>query len=124
MNAPMYSDPARKQRDHRTYRRAAGFTLTVIALAAACFGTAVFWIGQCSSSMDTHAPACGRSSDTLIAVGSPLILLVGGVIAFVQTYLVWRRRESWWIWQGAGWILLLLMVMNLALAQRAISPGA
>ncbi len=59
-----------------------------------------------------------ETAHPLIVLASPTVLLIGGVGAFVQTYRVWKRRESWWVWQGAGWFLLLLMVVNLMLAGR------
>ena len=43
----------------------------------------------------------------------PVILFVGGVGALVQAYRVWRAEGVWPIWQGAGWFLLLLMLVCL-----------
>jgi hypothetical protein len=28
---------------------------------------------------------------------------------------VWRARGRWWIWQGAGWFLLMLMLVVLGM---------
>ncbi|MGH3726268.1 MAG: hypothetical protein ACRDUS_19340 [Mycobacterium sp.] len=117
MNAPMYSDPARKLRDKKTLTQAIRYSLAVLALAAIAFVTTVAWIGRCSVSLDADTAACGRDGVPVVTLVAPLILLAGGIIAFVQTYRVWKRRESWWIWQGAGWFLLLLMVAILILAQ-------
>lgn len=121
MNAPMYSDPARKFLDRRTFAKAAWFSLAVAVLAAITLITSVLWIGQCSVSLDVDTALCSRHGVPLIALASPMVLLIGGIVAFVQTYRVWRRRESWWIWQGAGWFLLLLMVANLMLAGRMMT---
>jgi hypothetical protein len=50
-----------------------------------------------------------------LAIGAPLILFLGGVGAFVCTFRVWRARGRWWIWQGAGWFLLMLMLVVLGM---------
>jgi hypothetical protein len=42
-------------------------------------------------------------------------LLLGGIGAFVRTYRVWRAGGRWWIWQGAGWFLLVLMLLELTM---------
>ena len=47
--------------------------------------------------------------------GAPVILFLGGFGAFIQTYRVWRAGGGWWIWQGAGWFLLVLMLVVLAM---------
>ncbi|ANA98518.1 hypothetical protein [Mycobacteroides chelonae] len=121
MNAPMYSDPARKSLDKRTFGRAMWFSLAFVAIAAMTLITTVMWIGQCSISLDVNEALCRRHGTPMIALASPAVLLIGGIIAFVQTYRSWKRHESWWIWQGAGWFLLLLMVVNLMLAGRMMT---
>lgn len=50
------------------------------------------------------------------ALGVTVILLAGGIGAFVQTYRVYRDGGSWPIWQGAGWFLFALMLGSLGLA--------
>lgn len=121
MNAPMYDDPEPDSKSQKGFAHAVRFSLVVIALAAAAFVTTVVWMGQCSVSLDAGSALCGRNGTPLIAMAVPGVLLIGGLVAFVQTYRMWRRRESWWIWQGAGWFLLLLMVMSLMLAGRMMT---
>lgn len=48
----------------------------------------------------------------------PTIVFVGGIGAFVRTYQVWKAEGTWPIWQGAGWFLLALSLICLAV------PGA
>ncbi|BBY44646.1 hypothetical protein [Mycolicibacterium celeriflavum] len=48
----------------------------------------------------------------------PAILLLGGLGAFVKTYREWKAQGQWVQWQGAGWFLLLLMLVCLSI------PGA
>ncbi|MFD6198822.1 hypothetical protein ACFWE3_19180 [Mycobacteriaceae bacterium NPDC060252] len=83
--------------------------------------TSVMWIGQCSISLDVDEALCGRHGTALITLAAPIILLIGGIVAFVQTYRTWRRQESWWIWQGAGWFLLLLTVLSFVLSGQMMT---
>jgi len=50
----------------------------------------------------------------------PAILLAGGIGAFVKTYRVWKDEGAWPAWQGAGWFLLTLMLVCLAIPGAAI----
>ncbi|MBF9315672.1 hypothetical protein [Mycobacteroides chelonae] len=121
MNAPMYSDRTRKSRDKKAFGKAVWFSVVVVVAAGITLITSVMWMGQCSISLDVDEALCGRHGAPMIALASPAVLLIGGIVAFVQTYRSWKRRESWWIWQGAGWFLLLLMVVNLMLAGRMMT---
>ncbi len=51
----------------------------------------------------------------MLAIGGPLILLAGGLWAFLQTYRVWRNEGTWWGWHGAGWLLLTLTVLAVSM---------
>ncbi|OHU76595.1 hypothetical protein [Mycobacteroides chelonae] len=121
MNAPMYSDRTRKSRDKKAFGKAVWFSGVVVVAAGITLITSVMWMGQYSISLDVDEALCGRHGTPMIALASPAVLLIGGIVAFVQTYRSWKRRESWWIWQGAGWFLLLLMVVNLMLAGRMMT---
>jgi uncharacterized membrane protein len=94
-----------------------------VLAAAAGIGfmvTAALWVSTCPGvSVDTAA--CGTPQRTLLAVGGPLILLAGGLWAFLRTYRVWRHRGAWWGWHGAGWFLFTLMVLMVSLG---VSPIA
>ena len=57
----------------------------------------------------------------LWALGTPIVLLVGGIAAFIKTYRIWRACGTWPIWQGAGLILLTLMLVSLSIPGMAIS---
>lgn len=57
--------------------------------------------------------------DSVVAASAvPAILFLGGVGAFVKTYRMWKEQGAWPAWQGAGWFLLVLMLVCLAI------PGA
>ena len=55
----------------------------------------------------------------VLASSVPAILFVGGIGAFVKSYLVWRDGGTWPIWQGAGWFLLTLMLVCLSVPWSA-----
>ena len=56
----------------------------------------------------------------LLGLGAPVILLLGGLRAFVRTYQAWRQDGAWWPWQGAGWLLLTAMLLVLTTSLPAI----
>jgi hypothetical protein len=67
------------------------------------------------------APATAPTQRTLLAIGAPVILLIGGLRAFVRTYQTWRKQETWWAWQGAGWFLLTLMLIVLTMSMPPLA---
>jgi hypothetical protein len=98
----MTNDVEKRWHDPATARAAMVYVAIVVALAAGA-GAGFLLFGR-------GTPAWAW----LI----PLILFAGGVGAFGKTYQVWRTRGTWPIWHGAGWFLLTLMLVSLAL------PGA
>lgn len=101
--------------------RAAIRFAVLAALAAVGFLIlAALWVSTCpGTAVDTAA--CGPPQRTLLAVGAPLIALAGGLWAFLRTYRVWKGQGTWWGWHGAGWFLLTLMVMMVALGVAPIA---
>jgi hypothetical protein len=89
------NDVEKRWSDPALFRAAAIYVGVVVALALAAFAVAVVW----------------RS--VVFGVLMPGILFIGGIGAFVRTYQVWRAEGVWPIWQGAGWILLLLFLVCL-----------
>ncbi len=119
MDTPTMSGPSRQQ-GKRTFVAAVGFTGVVVAVASLVLVLALVWVSDCKSpSGDRPLMHCGALQRNALALGSPLILLLGGVIAFIRTYQFWRARGRWWIWQGAGWFLLTLMLVVLTMAAPA-----
>lgn len=89
------NDVEKRWNDPQMFRAAATYVGVVVALAAVAFTvTAVF-----------------RS--VIAGIMVPGILFAGGIGAFIRTYQVWRAEGVWPIWQGAGWILLLLFLICL-----------
>jgi hypothetical protein len=113
------------QEDHEV-RSAIRFAVLAAAAGIGFLVLAAVWVSTCpGTSVDTVA--CGRPERTILALGGPLILLAAGLWAFVRTYRVWRVEGTWWGWHGAGWFLLTLMVVALAMGVPPIAglaPGS
>jgi hypothetical protein len=89
------------------------FSVGVAVAAVVFLAVAAVWVSTCGgSTFDTAA--CGAPQRTLLALGAPLILLAGGLRAFVRTYQLWRQHGISWPWQGAGWFLMAAMLLVLA----------
>ena len=80
-----------------------------VAVAAAVFAAvAALWVSTCGgSTFDTVA--CGAPQRTLLSLGAPIILLLGGLRAFVRT------------WHAAGWCLVTATLVVLATSMPAIA---
>jgi hypothetical protein len=84
---------------------------------------AAAWVSTCNG-LTTDTVACGPPERMMLAFGGPLILLLGGLWAFLRTYRVWRDEGTWWGWHGAGWFLLTLMVVALSMGAPPIAGPA
>ncbi|MGY4708289.1 hypothetical protein ACXDF8_01735 [Mycolicibacterium sp. CBM1] len=91
----MTNDVEKRWHDPAMFRAAVTYVVAVVAVAGVAFAAAVFW----------HSLIAG--------ILVPVILFAGGVGALVQAYRVWRVEGVWPIWQGAGWFLLMLMLVCL-----------
>ena len=90
-----------------TFRAAATYTLVVVAVAGVAFAVYAF-----------------AARDSVFAAALvPAFLFVGGVGAFVKTYGEWKAERGWPAWQGAGWFLMLLMLVALAIPGAAFLAG-
>ena len=89
---------------------AARHGLVVAALGAAFLAAAAVWVSTCDGATADTA-ACGVPQRALLAAGAPAILFIGGLLAFVRFYRSWRKHQTWWAWQGAGWFLLTLTAL-------------
>jgi hypothetical protein len=86
------------------------------------FIVAALWDSTCAGAMSVDTAACGAPQLTVLAFGGPVILLFAGMWAFVRTYRVWREHGSWLAWQGAGWLLLVLMFVTLTMGAPIAAP--
>ena len=119
----MFQSPERLRHDDAQVRDAVRFGLVVAVAGLAFLVTAAVWVSTCNGAVADTA-ACGVPQRTLLAIGAPAILLIGGLRAFVRTYKTWRRQESWWAWQGAGWFLLTLMLLVLTMSMPSVAGPA
>ncbi len=105
---------------HAAVRFAAFAAVTGVAFVV----VAALWVSTCNGTTAVDTAACGAPQRTLLAFGAPIILLAAGCWAFVRTYRVWRDRGIWWAWQGAGWFLLMLMLLTLVMGAPPIAGPA
>jgi hypothetical protein len=111
--SPDTSDP---QRDRATFAAAVKFVAVFVAVALAILLGAMAWMSGCKTGTGQGAlDDCTALQRNTLAIGPAGVLFVGGAWAFVLTFRVWRARGGWWIWQGAGWFLLVLMLVVLGM---------
>lgn len=116
--------PSEVGREDKHVRDAVRFALLVAVSAATFLVVAALWVSTCHGTAGLDTAACGPVQRTLLGLGAPLVLLFGGLWAFGRTYQTWRRNETWWGWQGAGWFLLSLMMLTLTMGLPAIAGPA
>lgn len=106
--------------EDREVHAAIRFAVLCAAGAVGFLLIAAVWVSACpTGGVDTVA--CGPPQRTLLAFGGPLIALAGGIWAFVRTYRVWKARGTWWGWHGAGWFLLTVMALMVAMGVAPIA---
>ena len=79
------------------------------------------WNGTCTGSI-AQAAGCGVPEQAMLALGSPAILLAGGVWSLIRGMRVKNEQSAWLAWQAAGWSLLVLAVLCTVLALPSL-PG-
>lgn len=99
------NDVEKRWHDPAAFRAAVRYVATVIAAAGIAFLLLLL--------IDRHSP--------LWALGTPAVLLIGALGAFIKTYRVWRIAGTWPIWQGAGWFLFTVMLVSLSIPGMALS---
>ncbi len=75
------SSPQRLRHDDANVRDAVRFGAIIAVVGIAFLITAVVWVSTCSGST-ADTVACGAPQRALLAVGAPVILLIGGLRAF------------------------------------------
>lgn len=101
-------DVEKRWSDPGEFRKAAEFMITVTGVALVALLLIALPVGrQAGPGSLVFAPAA--------------VFLIGGVMAFVQAYRVWKRGGVWPIWQGVGWILMVLMLLCLGFGAGAYS---
>lgn len=117
----MTNDVEKRWHDPDTMRRASWYVAVVLALTAGVVAGALLWSAAGSSACPGVAEACPDPPRVGLAVGPAAVLLIGGLGAFVRTYAVWRRGGVWPIWQGAGWLLLVLFLAYATMASGLLA---
>jgi hypothetical protein len=110
--------------EDREVQAAVRFAILAAAAGVGFLIAAALWVSTCHGEISVDTVACGAPQRTLLAFGAPAILLAGGIRAFLRTYRVWRDRGVWWAWQGAGWFLLMLMLLTLTMGVPPIAGPA
>jgi hypothetical protein len=109
------------QVDHEVHH-AIRYAVLAAAAGVGYLIVAALWDSTCKGAMSVDTAACGAPQLTVLAFGGPLILFATGVWAFVRTYRVWRGQGTWWAWQGAGWVLMVLTFVTLTVGAPIAAP--
>lgn len=118
----MSNDVEKRWNDPREVRRAGTYVVIAVFLAAlVVVGCVLAGGNQAEACKDAAFRICENPERMLIAVGPPTVLLLGGLGAFVHTYRVWRSGGVWPIWQGAGWLLFVLMLAYFTLSSGVLA---
>jgi hypothetical protein len=107
--------------EDKEVRAAIRFAVLAAVAGLAFLIVAAVWASTCTGPMAVDTVACGAPQRTILAFGAPVILLAAGCRAFLRTYRVWRNCGTWWAWQGAGWFLLMLMLVTLTMGLPLIA---
>lgn len=99
------------------------FALGVAAASAGVLLAAVVWVSTCQGAT-ADTVACGSPQRTLLALAAPGVLLAGGLRAFLRTHQSSRAGRPSTAWQGAGWLLLALMLLVLGTSMPALTGNA
>ncbi|WP_099025190.1 hypothetical protein [Mycolicibacterium palauense] len=94
----MSNDVEKRWHDPASFRAAVVFVVATVVLAAGAFAVYA-----------TH-----DRYNVFWAVATPAVVFLGALIAFGKALLDWRAGRVWPIWQGAGWFLLALTLLTLA----------
>lgn len=121
---PLPPRPDEPGREDRNVRPAVTFALVIAVVGVAFLVLAALSVAGCDGGTHTDTAACGSVLRIALGVGAPVILFGGGVWAFARTYRLWRQGRPWWAWQGAGWFLLLLMLLTLTMGLPPIAGPA
>ncbi|WP_278262512.1 hypothetical protein [Nocardia sp. AG03] len=110
-----------REPDDRTFRQAVIYGLTVIAVAAVVCALAAVWAANRDACASAESRLCDDAAKTAVLFGPALVLLAGGLGAFVQTFRRYRADRSWRSWQGAGWFLFVAMTAYLAIGAGTLT---
>ncbi|WP_433491820.1 hypothetical protein [Nocardia grenadensis] len=115
----MTNDAEKRWSDDGNFRRAVRYAFVVLGVAALVCAVTAIWAatGRCR---DADTLLCDTTAQTAVLFGPGVVLLAGGIGAFVETIRVWRRGGPWPIWQGAGWFLFLITLFYLGIGASTV----
>ncbi|QCQ89924.1 hypothetical protein [Rhodococcus sp. SGAir0479] len=119
----MTRDVEKRWSDPATFRKAALFDAAIIVVALIAMAVSIAIgsdVGDCSAE---DGRLCSDTARVVVVMVPAILLLLGGIGAFVQAYRTWRRDGTWTVWQGAGWFLFVLMLVYLGISVRAVAGG-
>ncbi|WP_210749238.1 hypothetical protein [Nocardia vermiculata] len=105
--------------DPPSFRHAATYVGAVLVLAAVLAGATFGWAASRDRCANAEQVLCDTSARLVVGLAPGIVLLLGGIGAFVITIRQWRAGRPWPVWQGAGWFLFAVMVVYLAMAEGA-----
>ncbi|WP_368680533.1 hypothetical protein R1X32_10010 (plasmid) [Rhodococcus opacus] len=119
----MTEDVEKRWSDGATFRRAASYAGVVIGAALIVMVVTVVWaaVGGADECADAQAMVCSTPGRYVLVFVPTGILLLGGLGAFVRAYRAWRTGGTWPIWHGAGWALLVFMLIYLGISARVFT---
>lgn len=112
----MDEDVEKSWNDPPAFRKAVRYVVIVLILTAVTAALMVVWAAARSQCLNADSMMCDTTGRLLVSLVPAVVLLLGGVGAFVITIREWRAGHTWPIWQGAGWFLLTAMVAYLSVA--------
>ena len=115
------NDVEKRCRGPRTGHSAAWYAGTVVLIALVGMAAGVLWTGERTACAREETQLCDAASITAAVAIPSGVLLLGGIGAFVQAFLAWRRGQTWPLWQGAGWGLFVLAMAYLTIAMMGTS---
>lgn len=117
----MTQDVEKRWNDPATMRKASLYAVAVIVIAFVLMGIALVWgLNSGADCSDAAFAVCTDPQRQILVFGPTLVLLLGGLGALFTAFRTWQRGGRWPIWQGAGWVLLVLMVAYGTISVRAL----
>ncbi|WP_405496612.1 hypothetical protein [Nocardia sp. NBC_00511] len=112
----MVNDVEKRWNDPSMLRHAVIYAVSVLMAAGVVAAIVLTWAAARQRCLNADGMVCDTTARLVVGLGPGLVLLAGGVGAFVLAYRAFRAGRAWPIWQGAGWFLFTVMVVYLSIA--------
>ncbi|MDO3646286.1 hypothetical protein [Nocardia mangyaensis] len=114
-------DVDKRGNEQQAFRQAVTYGVSVIAVAAVVGVLTTVWAANRSACAAADTRLCDDVAKTAVLFGPGVILLAGGLGAFVVTFRRFRAGRNWRAFQGAGWFLFVLMTAYLAIGAGSLA---